>query len=96
MEMKNKSVTAIFLSGVYSPTRRGVPVAFGSVSDLRRRRWQPAAKYGHLSSFLHCRLTVDRAILTLPPSKHCWHVKVALDLTERGGHLDWETQTEPV
>lgn len=96
MEMKSRSITAIFLRGVFSPARRGVPVAFGSVSDLQRRRWQRAAKYGHLPCFLHCRLTVDRAILTLPPSKHCWHVKVALDLTGRGGRLDWETQTELV
>lgn len=61
--------------------------SFSSVSYLQGRRWQLATKYGHLTCFLHRRLTVDRAILTLPPSKNYWHVKVALDLSGRGGHL---------
>lgn len=57
------------------------PAAFSSGSDLHRRRWQRVAKYIQLLllHFLHHCLTVYAAILTLPPLKHCWDVKVAED-----------------
>lgn len=58
-----------------------LPVAFSSVSELHRRRWQCVAKYVKLLllHFLHHCLTMYAAILTLPPLKHCWDVKVAED-----------------
>lgn len=63
------------------PWVNSLPVTFSCVSDLTRQHWQRAAKYTPLLllHFLrHC-LTAYAAILTLPPSKHCWDVKVVED-----------------